>query len=99
MSRQKPILRFRINSKKELVVFDHLITFASFVYPLMALPQVIEVYSGDVEGVSAVSWVGFLLFSIMFFIYGMIHKIKPMIISNAIWILTDGMVVVGLLTI
>jgi uncharacterized protein with PQ loop repeat len=99
MSRQNPILHFHINSKKELTIFDYLITLASFVYPLMAVPQIFSVYSGKVEGVSLVSWIGFLFFSTSFFAYGMIHKIKPMIISNSIWILVDGMVVIGLLTI
>jgi uncharacterized protein with PQ loop repeat len=99
MSRQNPYLHFHINSKKKLTIFDHLITFASFIYPLMAVPQVFSVYSGNTEGVSLISWVGFLFFSASFFTYGMIHKIKPMIISNSIWVLVDGMTVIGLLTI
>ncbi|MFZ2125255.1 MAG: hypothetical protein WA087_03760 [Candidatus Saccharimonadales bacterium] len=97
MSRQNPILHFHINSKKKLTIFDHLITFASFIYPLMAVPQVLGVYSGNVAGVSVISWVGFLFFSVMFFTYGMIHRIKPMIISNSIWMLVDGSVVIGLI--
>ena len=96
MSRQNPIVHFHLSSKKKLTFFDHVITLASFIYPLMALPQVFGVYSGNTEGVSLVSWIGFLFFSVMFFTYGMIHKVKPMIITNSIWVMVDGLVVIGL---
>lgn len=77
--------------------FDRFIFVASFVAPLNGVPQVIDVFYGNANGVSLFSWLGFLTFSITFFIYGLIHKIKPMIITNLLYALIDGLVVFGLI--
>lgn len=97
MSRQNHLLHFHINKKKRINVFDKLIIVAAFAYPLSGLAQAIEVFSGNADGVSLFSWVGFIFFSILFLVYGLIHKITPMIITNSLWLAVDGLVVVGVL--
>lgn len=95
MSQQKRIFYQELTNKKRTALFDKIIIVASFVYPLSALPQVYEVFQGNIAGVSVVSWFGFLFFSVLFLIYGKMHNVKPMIITNLLWILVDGLVVVG----
>jgi uncharacterized protein with PQ loop repeat len=97
MSRQNPALHSHLERKKKLTFFDKVIILAACLYPLSALPQVVEVFSGRADGVSLWSWVSFICFSILFLAYGLIHKITPMIITNSLWLAVDGLVIVGLL--
>lgn len=98
MSRQNPIIHTHLAKKKQLTAFDKVIIFASFAYPLCSVPQVIEVFGGQAEGVSLFSWIGFMIFSVLFLIYGWIHKVTPMIITNSLWFVVDGLVIAGLIT-
>ena len=97
MSRQNHLLHFHISKKRQLNWFDKAAVIAAFLYPLSGLPQVIEVFQGNTEGVSITSWLGFVAFSVFFMIYAVIHKIKPMIITNALWLVIDGLVLFGVL--
>lgn len=97
MSRQNHLLHFHISKKRQLSWLDKTAVIAAFVYPLVGVPQVIEVLKGNVGGISLISWFGFIGFSFFFLIYGIAHKIVPMIISNTLWLLVDGLVVVGVL--
>ena len=95
MSRDNLTLHKHIENKKKLSTFDVVVIFASFLYPLSSIPQVISVFHGSIEGVSIYSWVGFLVFASVFFTYGIKHRIAPMIIANSIWIVMDSLVVIG----
>lgn len=85
------------NKNKIISKYDKFIFAASFVAPLNGVPQAIDVFCGNTNGVSLFSWLGFLTFSILFCIYGLIHKIKPMIIANLLYAVIDGLVVFGLI--
>lgn len=78
-------------------MFEKTVLVVSFAYPLSALPQAIQVLQGNVEGVSFLSWLGFLLCASLFFMYGIKYKVFPMIISNFLWIIMDSLVVIGIL--
>jgi uncharacterized protein with PQ loop repeat len=97
MSRQNHLLHYHISKKRQISWLDKTAVIAAFIYPLSGLPQVIEVFQGNVDGVSVSSWLGFIAFSTFFMIYGAVHKIKPMIITNALWLVIDGLVVAGVL--
>lgn len=97
MSRQNPIIHAHLSAKKHLTLFDKIIIFASFLYPLSGMPQVIEVFNGNTAGVSLLSWIGFIGCAGLFLAYGLIHKITPMIITNTLWLAVDGLVIVGLI--
>jgi hypothetical protein len=56
MSRQHPIVHAHLAQKKQLTLFDKVIILAAFLYPLSGLPQVIEVFNGQTQGVSMWSW-------------------------------------------
>lgn len=70
---------------------------AACLYPLTGLPQVIEVFSGHKDGVSLISWIGFLVFSSFFVFYGIKRKVLPMVINNFIWAVVELLVIAGIL--
>lgn len=98
MSRQHHILHIHLSKKKQKNLLDNIVAVAAFVYPMSGLPQVMLVFQGRTEGVSVGSWSMFVAFSLLFLIYGMIHRIKPMVVTNFLWILVDMFVVIGTLT-
>lgn len=97
MSRHNHLLYFHISKKRQITLFDKIVLIAAFLYPLSGLPQVFLVFHGNSEGVSLTSWLGFMAFSLLFLIYGTVHKIKPMAITNILWLIVEGLVVIGVL--
>ncbi|MNL73666.1 hypothetical protein D3C87_1991620 [compost metagenome] len=83
---------------KRDTAFDRLVLLVSILYPLSALPQMISIFKGNIDGVSVASWAGFFVCAGIFLVYGLRHKVWPMILSNALWVVVDGLVVVGLIS-
>lgn len=84
-------LRKRIHQKKEVYPsenkfkrnYDKLIYGLAILCPFLNLPQLFKILSEkSAEGVSEISWFSFSVISLMWFIYGFIHKEKPIIIVN-----------------
>lgn len=68
------------------------------IHPLSALPQVIEIFaSKNATGVSLATWLLFMLIGIIFMLYAIAHRIKPMIINQFIWFVMDFLIVTGVL--
>ena len=84
-------------SKKPKTPFDKFIVAASFVYPATAIPQIIQVFSSQCQGVSAVSYISYTVFSLLFLVYGIRNDVMPMVINYALWTVVNGLVVIGAL--
>lgn len=62
------------------------------------IPQLIAVWTKpDITGVSLVSWTGFLLGSLFWLIYGLLHREKPIIVINGGLIIIQALIVFGLI--
>lgn len=86
-----------LTKKQRRTAYENTIMTASYVYPLTGIPQLIYVFQGKIDGVSAVSWAGFAAFSLLFLTYSLKHKVKPMIVVYSLWLVIDLLVVVGVL--
>lgn len=86
-----------VHRKKKASAFDRLIVVISVAYPLSGIPQLVSIYQGNTEGVSVISWFIFLVCACLFFTYGVRHRVTPMIVANALWIVVDSLIVIGLL--
>lgn len=84
-------IRKRIHQKEESYPsrnkfkrnYDKLIYGLAILCPFLNLPQLFKILiEKSAEGVSAISWFSFSVISLMWFIYGFIHKEKPIIIVN-----------------
>lgn len=101
MARTANLIHKHINNKKsikrkQIKQFDKFVLVMSFVQPISGLPQVISIWSGNGQ-VSLLSWLMFAMFGLVMLCYGVAHKIKPIIITNAIWLVIDILIIVGLL--
>lgn len=85
-------------SRKQKNWIDHFIYFAVFASPASLLPQVLKIYANkNAESIAVVSWAIMVTFATVWLIYGLAHKNKPIIISNALWITAYGAILTGAL--
>lgn len=62
------------------------------------IPQLMNIWvEKNTTGVSIVSWSGFLIGSMFWFWYGVVHKEAPIIFLNSLLIIVQGIIVLGLL--
>jgi MtN3 and saliva related transmembrane protein len=70
----------------------------SVLAPLALLPQIFSIYiDREKRGVSIETWILLSIFSILWTIYGVVHKDKPIIITHALFAILDISIVVGVL--
>lgn len=79
------------------VAIDRLVYLAAFIGPLTIIPQVAEIWFVDhsAKGVSLITWLSFSLLSIVWLAYGLQRRDRPLIISNALWLAGELIVVAG----
>lgn len=83
--------------REEEKFMDKFIYVASIVYPLMTLPQVYEIFvTRNVAGVSLVTWASYLVFTVIFLIYALNKRIRPLALSYVLWLIVETAVVVGI---
>jgi uncharacterized protein with PQ loop repeat len=64
----------------------------------MTLPQVLLIFSRHSAGnVSLATWLGYLILGLPFLIYGIAFKLRPIIITQSLYILFQILVVIGIL--
>lgn len=71
---------------------------AGLLQPLITLPQIIQVYSNQsAVDVSLITWVGYLIFGIIFLIYGAIFNLKPIFYGQIVWVSMQLLMVFGVI--
>ncbi len=80
---------------KKTSEIDRLIYFAVVIGPLLTLPQVYSIWVQGQKGVSIISWVAYLIASVIWLIYGIKHKDKPIITVEVVWIILEVLIITG----
>lgn len=63
---------------------------------LMTIPQITKIWvERTASGVSEISWIAYTISASFWLVYGIVHKDKPIIITNSIWIMLDILIIVG----
>lgn len=87
-----------LRTKKTVKVVDSLMSVAAVIHPLTATPQVYAIYtSHNASGVSLWTWLGFMLLGLVFLAYGVVHNLKPILVTQTLWFIVDILIVVGIL--
>lgn len=84
------------NSPKHFI--DKLIYPIAVIAPIMTIPQLVQIIvSKKVQGISITTWGAYATVSALWVIYGLIHKEKPIILTNVLLFILDFLIVVGVL--
>lgn len=79
-------------------VMDNLIYVVVVLGPLLTIPQVYQIFSSqDASGVSVISWGAYSIGACFWLGYGVLHREKPIILTNIFLIMTNLLVLIGAL--
>jgi len=79
-------------------LIDRILYVVVFAYPASAIPQIAKIYSDkNADSIAITTWILYVVFALVWMIYGFAHKDKPIIISNTLWISTYVAIIVGAL--
>ena len=82
--------------KKERTNIDRAMLMVGILGPFATIPQIYAVYVGqDVAGLSIFSWSLYLISAFFVLAYGIVHNLRPLIISSFLWIVVDIVIVIG----
>ncbi|HSE29295.1 MAG TPA: hypothetical protein VLA77_01790 [Candidatus Saccharimonadales bacterium] len=77
---------------------NKIVNVMAVVGPLFGLPQVISIHTThQVEGLALWSWIGFCAYSIVFLTYGIVYKLRPVILAQVMWLTVYTLIIVGIL--
>jgi len=77
---------------------DSLALVVGIVQPLITLPQIYLIYSTqDATGISMIMWAGYNVASVILLIYGLRHKLVPIIVAQVLWLIVQTPMVIAAL--
>jgi uncharacterized protein with PQ loop repeat len=75
-----------------------LVLAAAIIEPLMTIPQIYQIWgTKKAQGVSLLSWSFYLLAAVIWLLYGFKVRDKAVVWASILWVLVEGMVIVGIL--
>ena len=78
--------------------FDKLIYVAGIAMPILTIPQLTTIwFERNAAGVSLLTWSSYIIIALIFSIYGLIHKEKPLIIMHGSMLVLEVFIVIGIL--
>ena len=88
-------VRYPIRWKKW---FDRAMYIGGVTGPAMVVPQIYEVWiKKSIEGVSLASWSLFAVSAVIWTAYGLVHRERVIVFTNALFVIVDLLVVAGIL--
>lgn len=84
--------------KKEKETLDYLVYFASILGPIMTVPQAWTIWSSQsATNVSLITWLTYAVLSVIWLVYGIFNKEKPLIILNFLLVTINIIIVAGII--
>lgn len=85
----------RIKHNKNI---DNITTIVAILMPFTTIPQIYKIWIlQNTSGVSIWTWILYFILCIPMIIYGVFYKMTPIIILNALWMLMNLIIIVGML--
>lgn len=70
---------------------------AAVLHPLTAVPQVVKIYTlKQASEFSLLTWATFVAIGVIFLAYAIAHKLKPLILTQVLWFIMDGLILLGI---
>jgi len=83
--------------KRSYRKIDALALVVGILQPLMTLPQIVVVFQAkDASQLSLLTWVAYDLASIVLLIYGIVHKLKPIVVAQIFWLIVQSVLILAI---
>lgn len=77
---------------------DILLYFFVFTTPLFEIPQAVLIYDNkNADGVSVLTWFYFAISSVVWLMYGLRNRLKPVILAYSSYLIIEVIIVIGIL--
>lgn len=84
--------------QKTYPLIDSLALLVGILQPLMTLPQILVVFKAqDASQQSLLTWVAYDIASTVLLLYGIVHKLKPIVVTQSLWLIVQSVLVFGIL--
>lgn len=89
-------IRKHLNRIQQKRYIKHSVLAIAIIEPAMTIPQVYEIWvMKKAEGVSELTWGLYLIAAVIWLLYGLQLKDKPIIVSSILWLVVESAVVIG----
>ena len=83
---------------KQNKYIDNFSMMAAILMPFTTIPQIYKIwFTQNTAGVSIWTWTLYTLLCIPMLTYGIFYKMKPIIILNALWMIMNIIMIIGLI--
>lgn len=87
-----------LTNKTKINAVDKVAYIAGIGAVVIYIPQIIKIWVEDnVSGLSIITWAGFIVGAVIWLFYGIVHKQKVIIFSNIMLIITQLIVIAGII--
>ena len=87
-----------LTKKKKREMIDLLVYMVGVLMIILTIPQIITIWIfKEALGVSTITWCAYFVGAIVWVMYGIVHKQKPIIITYSIWMVLDMLIIIGTL--
>ena len=95
---KQTLLSFQNCLKKKAFFLEKMVTAVTLIYPLTAIPQIIEIwYYHNVSGVSFLTWFLFLILIIPLILYAITKQEWKLAIMWGTWIIVYMIILIGII--
>ncbi len=78
-------------------LLDNLVLLVGVLGPMSNIPQIAKIFiEQTVEGLSLLTWMMLAVFTVPWLVYGFVHKAKPIIVANTLWLASQIVVLIGI---
>lgn len=85
------------STNPRIKLLDDILLVVAVIGPLVTIPQIVQIFTTqDVRGFSPITWGLYAFFNILWLIYGIVHREKPLIVTYALWFLMNSTVFVSI---
>jgi uncharacterized protein with PQ loop repeat len=88
-------LKHKITKKETTKAVDVMAYIVGVVGNIAVIPQIIKAWESDAPGLAVTTWLLFSLIGIIWLVYAILHKQKPLIVAQSVGILVNLLVVAG----
>ena len=82
----------------KIAFLDKTCMVVAVVMPLTVIPQIYKIFYYQIAtGVSLLMWILYSILCVPMLIYGLVHKVKPIVVLNFFWLIMQVIVIVGVL--
>ncbi|MDP2684022.1 MAG: SemiSWEET family transporter [bacterium] len=94
--RKRPCTSCEEYPHKSKKIMDYLIYIVCIATPIVAAPQAWKIWSQqNASGISLITYIGFVIGNIIWIVYGIMHKEKPIILLYVFLLIINILIAVG----